>query len=386
MEPGEHPIGEDTVAIRPTVLCVVGARPNFIKASALLTELNRAPALGYKLVHTGQHYDDRMSGQFFQQLGIPQPDLNLGVGSGSHAVQTARVMEAFEPVLIQEKPAMVVVFGDVNSTIACALTAVKLGVPVAHVEAGLRSFDRTMPEEITRVLTDAISDLLFTTEQSGSENLQTEGVPSEKIKFVGNVMIDTLLSHRSKAEESSILATFGAEKHGYALLTLHRPANVDSAETLKGLLDAMQELARVYPVIFPCHPRTLAVIEQHDLLGRVDQDGALKQGRIRVCAPLGYLDFIKLVADSRLVLTDSGGLQEETTILGVPCLTLRENTERPVTVTHGTNEIVGVSRERIVESGLRKLNGRPEISKALPPLWDGHASERIVAHLASALA
>lgn len=374
------------MAIRPTVLCVVGARPNFIKASALLNELDRTPTLGYKLVHTGQHYDDRMSGQFFEQLGIRQPDLNLGVGSGSHAVQTARVMEAFEPVLIQEKPAMVVVFGDVNSTIACALTAVKLGVPVAHVEAGLRSFDRSMPEEINRVLTDAISDLLFTTEQSGSANLRTEGVPSEKIKFVGNVMIDTLLSHRSKAEKSSILATFGAEKGGYALLTLHRPANVDSAETLTGLLDAIQELASVYPVIFPCHPRTLAVIEKHNLMGRLDQDGALRQGRIRACAPLGYLDFIKLVADARLVLTDSGGLQEETTILGVPCLTLRENTERPVTLTHGTNEIVGVSRERIVKSGLKKLSGRAKVSKALPPLWDGHASERIVAHLVSALA
>jgi UDP-N-acetylglucosamine 2-epimerase (non-hydrolysing) len=366
----------------PKVLCVVGARPNFIKASALVRQFSGSPRFQFRLVHTGQHHDEKLSGQFFRELEIPHPDVNLGVGSASHAVQTARVMEAFEPVLAAEKPDVVLVIGDVNSTIACALTAVKMGIRVAHVEAGLRSFDRAMPEEINRILTDAISDILYTTEESANQNLRNEGVSADRVEFVGNVMIDTLLTHRDKARASDVLQSFDLQTGAYGLVTLHRPANVDCPQSLRGLVEAIGELAQRLPILFPCHPRTLAVLEDLQLPGLLRFEGPASQGVIRICPPLGYLDFVKLMSDARLVLTDSGGIQEETTILGVPCLTLRENTERPVTVTHGTNEIVGTSPAAVVAAGLPLIDQDTLVCKPLPPLWDGNAAQRIADNLA----
>ena len=319
-------------------------------------------------VHTGQHYDERMSKLFFDELKIPRPDVDLGVGSASHAVQTAEVMKRFEPVLLDQKPDAVVVVGDVNSTFACALTAVKLGVPVAHVEAGLRSFDRTMPEEINRVLTDAISRWLFVTEPSGVANLRQEGVSGERIFLVGNVMIDTLLACRQLSQRSSILEDLGLAARAYGVLTLHRPANVDDPKVLGGILGAIGRLQRELPIVFPVHPRTRKALDGHDL--------AAMPGLI-VTDPLGYLDFMKLVSGAMLVLTDSGGIQEETTVLGVPCLTLRNNTERPITIEEGTNTLVGLDPERIFAASLRALSqqSRPD---RIPELWDGRAAARIV--------
>lgn len=332
------------------VLHVVGARPNFIKIASIMAEMARFPAwFEQVLVHTGQHYDDEMSQVFFDDLEIPQPSVYLGVGSGSHAEQTARIMLAFEPVLLEQKPDLVLVVGDVNSTLACALVAAKLCISVVHVEAGLRSFDRTMPEEINRVLTDQIADFLFTTEKSANENLAHEGIPREKIYFVGNTMIDTLLQHRKQ----------------YALLTLHRPSNVDIPEVLTGILDALAEIQVHLPVIFPAHPRTMKQIRKFGL-----EDKLAAMPNLRVMGPLGYLEFLGLMTNARLVLTDSGGIQEETTVLGIPCLTLRENTERPVTVTRGTNEVVGRDPQQIVAKAIAAL--------CIPELWDGHAAERIV--------
>jgi UDP-N-acetylglucosamine 2-epimerase (non-hydrolysing) len=349
------------------LVAVVGARPNFMKIAPLMWELRRR-GLDAFLVHTGQHYDERMSRLFFEELNIPRPDANLEVGSGSHAVQTAEVMRRFEPVVLEQRPDAVVVVGDVNSTIACALTAVKLGVPVAHVEAGLRSFDRSMPEEINRVLTDAISRWLFVTERSGVENLRREGVPDERIFLVGNVMIDTLLACRARSEGSPILEQLDLAGRDYAVLTLHRPSNVDDPGVLFGLLSAVERLQRTLPIVFPVHPRTRKALNGH-------VNGSMPG--LRLTDPLGYLDFMRLVARARLVLTDSGGLQEETTVLGVPCLTLRNNTERPATVDQGTNELVGTDPERIVQSGLRVL-GSPPASGMVPDLWDGAAAARIV--------
>jgi UDP-N-acetylglucosamine 2-epimerase (non-hydrolysing) len=327
------------------------------------------------LVHTGQHYDEKMSRLFFEDLQIPKPDIDLEVGSASHAVQTARIMMAFEPVLLKEQPDLVLVVGDVNSTIGCALPAVKLHIPVAHVEAGLRSFDREMPEEINRVLTDAISDYLFITERSGETNLLHEGVAKEKIFFVGNVMIDTLLNNKAKADQSAILQTLGLASQPYGVLTLHRPSNVDVREIFLALLSAIEAIQTHLPIIFPIHPRTRKRIEEMGLAERV-----ARMPNFRLIDPLGYLDFLKLMAHAKLMLTDSGGIQEETTILNVPCLTLRENTERPITIKHGTNLLVGTDADRIIAESLKILNGKQIISR-MPDLWDGKAAERIVAVL-----
>jgi UDP-N-acetylglucosamine 2-epimerase (non-hydrolysing) len=354
---------------------VVGARPNLIKIAPLLEAFSRRPGIEALLVHTGQHYDANMSELFFRELGIPEPDLNLEVGSASHAVQTAEIMRAFEPVVLEHRPDAVIVVGDVNSTIACGLVAVKLGVRLAHVEAGLRSFDRSMPEEINRVLTDAISDFLFCTEESGVRNLRREGVPAERIHLVGNVMIDTLLRHREKADQSRILADLGLAPRAFAVLTLHRPANVDDPAVLGRLVEALEEIHRDLAIAFPVHPRTRQKLAAFGLAERL---AALPE--LRLVEPLGYLDFLKLMADARLVLTDSGGIQEETAILGVPCLTLRENTERPVTVACGTNRLVGRDPGRIL-SAWREIRDGAAPPPRVPPLWDGRAAERIAAVL-----
>ncbi len=361
------------------IINVVGARPNLMKIAPLMRAYAEHGGIEPILVHTGQHYDDNMSDLFFRQLSIPEPDLNLGVGSGSHAVQTAEIIRAFEPVALEHKPDAVLVVGDVNSTIACGLVAAKLGIPVVHVEAGLRSFDRGMPEEINRVLTDAISDLLFCTEQSGVDNLRREGVAEEKIHLVGNVMIDTLLRNRTRADESTILSDLGLGASGYAVLTLHRPSNVDDPEILGRILDALEVIQQDLPLIFPSHPRTRARLAEFGFMDRV---GSLEN--LRVIEPLGYIDFLKLLASARLVLTDSGGIQEETTILTVPCLTLRENTERPVTVEMGGNQIVGNDPARILAAYRAIIHGEVGSGSA-PPLWDGRAAHRIVEVLERAL-
>jgi len=362
------------------IVNVCGARPNFMKIAPLMRAYRARSGIRPLLVHTGQHYDERLSDLFFRQLGLPEPDVNLGVGSGSHAVQTAEIMTRFEPVLVEHRPDWVVVVGDVNSTIACALVAVKLGVKVAHVEAGLRSFDRSMPEEINRVLTDAISDLLLVSEPSGLANLKREGVPDEKVHFVGNVMIDTLRANQEKAEGSTILADLGVEPGHYNLVTLHRPSNVDDAATFGRIADALEVIQADLPTIFPMHPRTAGNLEG---LGLAERFRGM--GHLRVVEPLGYLDFLKLMTGAAVVLTDSGGIQEETTILGVWCLTLRQNTERPVTVTCGTNTVVGTDSERIV-SAYRRCRSAEAVAGPVPEKWDGKAAERIVECLLAASA
>ena len=349
-----------------------------MKIAPLMEAMSNHPDISPVLVHTGQHYDEAMSQLFFVDLGIPKPDINLEVGSGTHAVQTAKIMEGFESVVLHEKPDLVLVVGDVNSTIACALTSVKLGVPVAHVEAGLRSFDRTMPEEINRVLTDAISDFLFTTEESANLNLIQEGISENKIHFVGNVMIDTLLKHQHKAEQSDVLERLGLHSKSYGLVTLHRPSNVDSPSVLNGIVQALNTISRQLPLLFPCHPRTqgkLAHIQDGDSLRNVKEMN--ESCSFQVCNPFGYLDFLKLMMNAKLVLTDSGGVQEETTILGVPCLTLRLNTERPITISQGTNVLVGVECDDIVGQAGKVMEGN-KAGKGMPNLWDGKAAQRIV--------
>jgi UDP-N-acetylglucosamine 2-epimerase (non-hydrolysing) len=324
------------------------------------------------ILHTGQHYDAAMSDSFFADLDIPAPDFHLEVGSASHAVQTARVMTAFEPVVLQEKPDWVLVVGDVNSTIACALVCSKLGIKVAHVEAGLRSRDRTMPEEINRILTDAISDLLLTTSPDADENLRREGIAPEKIRFVGNVMIDSLFYNLKKAETSLIRKDLNLDGRDYAVLTLHRPSNVDEKNVFKGLLEALVEIGEKLPVIFPVHPRTKSRISEFGFSETVENSN------VKLVEPLGYLDFMRLYSGARLVLTDSGGLQEETTALGISCLTLRENTERPVTIELGTNNLVGTNPEKIKQTAFKILeNNQNSKDKKIPPLWDGRAAERI---------
>lgn len=351
------------------VVNVVGARPNFMKIAPIVAELERRKdRFEQVLVHTGQHYDEAMSDAFFSDLGIPRPDINLEVGSGSHAEQTSRVMMAFEPVVLERRPDWVLVVGDVNSTIAAALVATKLHVRVAHVEAGLRSRDRHMPEEINRLATDAIADLLLTPSRDADENLRNEGHPEERIVFVGNVMIDTLLAQRERARESSILERLDLEPGAYAALTLHRPSNVDSRETLAGILSALGRIAKRLPIVFPVHPRTR---------GRIEEFGLTVPEGLRLIDPLGYLDFLRLYGESRLVLTDSGGIQEETTALGIPCLTLRENTERPITVSEGTNRVVGADPERIVTTAGAILDGAISFAGRVPELWDGRAAARI---------
>jgi UDP-N-acetylglucosamine 2-epimerase (non-hydrolysing) len=349
------------------ILVICGARPNFMKIAPIMWDIRRRGGIDSFLVHTGQHYDAKMSELFFEQLRIPRPDIDLGVGSGSHAVQTAEVMKRIEPVIIEQKPDLLLVVGDVNSTIACALAAVKLGVPVAHVEAGLRSFDRTMPEEINRILTDAISRWLFVSERSGIENLKREGVPDDRIFFVGNVMIDTLLATRELAERSKVLDEMHLAPGRFAVLTLHRPSNVDHPEVLDGILGALQGLTNSMPIVFPVHPRT-----RKALSGRATGTAA----NLRLVDPLGYLEFMKLVGNARVVLTDSGGIQEETTVLGVPCITLRSNTERPATVTDGTNVLVGSDPQKIAAAWRQALTATK--SAKVPELWDGRAAGRIL--------
>jgi UDP-N-acetylglucosamine 2-epimerase (non-hydrolysing) len=354
------------------VIHIVGARPNFVKIASIVHAARAYPQIEQILVHTGQHYDEKLSKLFFDELDIPAPDVNLEVGSASHAVQTARIMMAFEPVVLEHRPDLVLVVGDVNSTVACALVAAKLGAAVAHVEAGLRSFDRSMPEEINRVLTDAISDLLFVTEQSGYDNLVREGIDPSKIHFVGHVMIDTLLANRQKAERSPILEQLGLRPDSYAVLTMHRPSNTDLADDLTRMLGAIEQIQGRLPVVFPIHPRTRAALAGFGLDGRL-----AAMHNLIATEPLGYLDFLKLMAHAKLVLTDSGGIQEETTILQVPCLTLRPNTERPVTVTEGTNTIVGTDPERIVAAAYRVLDGQRPTGR-VPKLWDGRSGQRII--------
>jgi UDP-N-acetylglucosamine 2-epimerase (non-hydrolysing) len=342
-----------------------------MKIAPIVRALAARPArFATTLVHTGQHYDEAMSKVFFDELQMPRPDVDLNVGSGSHAAQTAAIMAAFEPVLLDRQPEVVVVVGDVNSTIACALVAVKLGVQVAHVEAGLRSFDRSMPEEINRVLTDQISDLLFTTEASARGNLVREGIDESRIHFVGNVMIDTLLAHREKARSLDAPARQGLNGR-FGLLTLHRPANVDDAAAFAGLVSALETICGDIPLVFPVHPRTRAALLASERAQRL-----VASGQLKLLEPLGYLEFIGLMQASAVVLTDSGGIQEETTILGVPCLTLRNNTERPVTVSDGTNVIAGTAPEGILRAWRQIQGVTPE--RRVPPLWDGHAAERIV--------
>ena len=354
------------------IVNVVGARPNFMKIAPIMRAFEASDEIEALLVHTGQHYDEKMSDLFFRQLGIPEPDLNLEVGSSSHAVQTANIMKSFEPVLLEHKPDAVLVVGDVNSTIACGLVAVKLGIKLIHVEAGLRSFDRAMPEEINRILTDTISDLLFCTEQSGVDNLIKEGVSKDKIFLVGNVMIDTLLANKEKADESDILDKLSLKGNDYAALTLHRPSNVDDQAVFGGILDALEVIQQDMPIIFPIHPRTQRNLKSFNLDERFSQ-----LSNLRFVEPLGYLDFLKLMSCAKLVLTDSGGIQEETTILKVPCLTLRDNTERPVTVQSGLNRITGTDPKNIIQAYndvIKSKSGKTQT----PPLWDGHAAQRIV--------
>ncbi len=358
------------------IVNVVGARPNFMKIAPLMAAYGAHPGIEPILVHTGQHYDHAMSTLFFEELGIPRPDLNLGVHGGSHAVQHAEVMRAFEGALEDLKPDLVVVVGDVNSTISCALVAAKAGVAVAHVEAGLRSFDRTMPEEINRVLTDQLSDLLFVSEQSGLINLAREGLDHEGVHFVGNVMIDSLYRNLPKADASSVVSDHGLTPGEYAVLTMHRPANVDDPQVLGRLLGVVERVAAQMPIVFPAHPRTLDRLAAFGLRARLD---AAKN--ITVVKPLGYLDFLKLVKDARIILTDSGGIQEETTVLRVPCVTLRESTERPSTCLVGTNRLAGTDPARVWAEFEAAMASDPA-SFGIPAKWDGRAAERIAALLA----
>lgn len=355
------------------VLHVVGARPNFMKIAPIMTEMRKHPDLFKQvLLHTGQHYDNNLSQAFFDDLCLPEPDIYLNVGSASHAVQTARIMMAFEPVLVEQKPDLVLVVGDVNSTLACTLVASKLWIPVAHVEAGLRSFNRRMPEEINRIVTDSLSSLLFTTDRIAVDNLRGEGIADSKIHLVGNVMIDTLLRHRERALALNVLDEYDLTPGRYAVLTLHRPANVDQRDVLAGILDALEVVSQQVPILFPIHPRTEARFEEFGFGSRL----AAMPGLLQV-EPLSYLSFLNVMANAWFVLTDSGGIQEETTIVGVPCLTLRSETERPVTVTEGTNIVVSSEPRRIIAESRRIVAGDAKTGH-IPELWDGKAAERIV--------
>ena len=374
-------------AVRGPVLCVVGARPNFMKMAPILRALAaHEPSLPSLLVHTGQHYDADMNDKLFVDLKLPPPDINLGVGSATHAVQTAEVMRRFEPVVDDHRPSCVVVVGDVNSTLACSLVASKKGVPVAHVEAGLRSYDRSMPEEINRVLTDQIADVLYTTERLAHDNLAREGIAAQRAHFVGNVMIDSLLANRTLAvppretlERGKVdLLNFDLGR-GYGVVTLHRPSNVDDAATLGPLLEVLRDLSARLPLVFALHPRTRSNIDRFGL-------ASLVAGyRIAVLPPQGYLEMLGLMSNATLVLTDSGGMQEETTALGIPCLTLRENTERPITIEQGTNTLVGRDRGAIERGFDEIMSGKGKRGR-VPELWDGRAAERIAAHLSDWLA
>ena len=361
------------------IIHVVGARPNFMKIAPIMAECDRHGQIESLLVHTGQHYDEKMNALFFRELGIPKPDINLEVGSASHAVQTAEIMKAFEPVILEYRPDAVLVVGDVNSTVACGLVAVKLGVKLIHVEAGLRSFDRSMPEEINRVVTDAISDILFCTEQSGVDNLLQEGISKEKIHLVGHVMIDTLLKNLERAKQSTILQKL--RRRGclngddFAVLTLHRPSNVDDPIVFSRILDALEIVQQDMPIVFTVHPRTRKNLAMLELQKQIE-----KLKNLHLLEPMGYLDFLRLTSAAKVVLTDSGGIQEETTFLKVPCITLRENTERPVTMEIGGNQVVGTDTEKIIQA-YRRIKGGNWRQDAVPPLWDSKAAERIISIL-----
>lgn len=406
---------QDTATVMPLpkeakIVIVVGARPNFMKVAPIIRAMKehnkkeKRPRISHILVHTGQHYDKAMSDQFFSDLDLPAPDIHLGVGSGTHAVQTAEVMKKFEEVLLDQKPAFVVVVGDVNSTLGCALVTSKISFDsagsrplIAHVEAGLRSFDRSMPEEINRIVTDHVSDILFVTEESGLTNLRQEGVSRDKIHFVGNTMIDSLLAFTEKAESSTILETLGFRSRrgssgagdsiaSYALLTLHRPANVDDRGAFQNILGGLEDLMRDRPIVFPVHPRTRQRIREFGLDHYFPEIGAdsnptgkgmaPRRGGVVLADPLGYLDFLCLMKHSTIVVTDSGGIQEETTCLGIPCVTVRENTERPVTVRSGTNLIAGTKKDGIKDAIRRQMVSG--VAKGVPEQWDGHAAERII--------
>ncbi len=369
------------------IYLVAGARPNFMKIAPIAKSLQNR-GLIHKVIHTGQHYDEDMSGTFFQDLGLPVPDVHLGVGSGTHAEQTGKIMTEFEKVCFQENPDLVVVVGDVNSTIACALVAAKLCIPVAHVEAGLRSFDRTMPEEINRVLTDRLSDYLFTTCEDANVNLKREGIPEDRVFFVGNVMIDSLYEHKTMADGSGIHQKLGLKGNNgvvdYAVLTLHRPSNVDEPNSLRDLLKGLNKVHQKIPIVFPAHPRTIKQLKRFDLMSWVsffenitEVDPGASYPNILTIPPLGYLDFLALLSGASLVLTDSGGIQEETTILGIPCLTLRHNTERPITIKEGTNKLVGNDPELIFQEAMGTMRTK-NYGKKMPKFWDGKAADRIV--------
>lgn len=366
------------------IIILVGARPNFMKAAPVYNELKKIKKFKTFIVHSGQHYDREMSKIFFDELKLPKPKIYLGVGSGSHSAQTARVMVEFEKVCIKEKPDLVIVVGDVNTTLAGALAAAKLCIPVAHIEAGLRSFDRTMPEEINRLLTDQISDFLFTTCKDANNNLLHEGIPEHKIFFVGNTMIDTLMKHLSVARKLKVQEKLGLGRVRFGILTLHRPSNVDDKRVFQEILDAVSNISRIIPIIFPVHPRTYNLIDD-DMEFLVYDDG-FKKG-IMFIEPIGYLEFLSLMDKATIVLTDSGGIQEETTILGIPCLTIRNNTERPITITQGTNKLVGTNPERIVREALKYLSlssslkrggKKVKLKPKKPMYWDGKAAQRIV--------
>jgi UDP-N-acetylglucosamine 2-epimerase (non-hydrolysing) len=364
---GRH--GSIVTSVSVKLVVIAGARPNFMKVAPLWTALSADPLFVLKLVHTGQHYDYAMSGRFFEELGLPPPDHHLEAGSGSHAQQTGEILKRLEPILISEQPQAVVVVGDVNSTLAGALVAKKLGIEVVHIEAGLRSFDRTMPEEINRLVTDSISDLFLVTEESGRFNLLREGAAPERIHMVGNLMIDSLHRHLERALQSNVRQQFGLDQSRFGLVTLHRPANVDHESQLAEILGALEQIAREVPLYWPVHPRT-----------RAKMAGLVSSENIHLLEPLGYLDFLSLEAQSAVVLTDSGGIQEETTVLGVPCLTIRDNTERPVTIECGTNRLAGTTRSSILEAW-RQLSSEPKKALRIPPLWDGKAGERCHAAL-----
>jgi UDP-N-acetylglucosamine 2-epimerase (non-hydrolysing) len=354
----------------PRLDLIVGARPNFMKAAPLVEELRaRFPWWDVQLVHTGQHYDRAMSELLFEQLGIPEPDVNLGVGSGSQAEQTAKLLVALEQRFTERRPDLVVVFGDVNSTLAAALVASKMLIPVAHVEAGLRSFDRTMPEEINRLVTDALSELLFTTEPSGNANLEREGVAAEKVHFVGNLMIDTLMKHRRAAAALHVASHYGLQPKSYAVLTLHRPGNVDNVSTFNRLFGCIAELAREHPIVFPVHPRTRARITESQL--------AVADTQLRLIEPMGYLEFLGLMQDAAVLLTDSGGIQEEAVILGIPCITLRHNTERPATLAGDANMLVGDDVDRMARLARAAFGGEWTVPQTRPEKWDGRAAQRL---------
>ena len=365
------------------IINVVGARPNFMKIAPIIKAMDCYPGeIEHLLVHTGQHYDQKMSKAFFDDLGMPRPDIDLGVGSGSHAEQTGQMMVKFERVCLEERPDLVIVVGDVNSTMACAITAKKLGIRVAHVEAGLRSRDLTMPEEINRLCTDVLCDYLFTTDPGAGENLRAEGVADEKIIFVGNVMIDTLLQHKAMAEKLTTSRDMGLKAGQYAVLTLHRPSNVDDKETLNGIFEALAAIGEQLPIVFPIHPRTRKMMDAFGLAHYLEpgEDGM----GLLVTEPLGYLEFLHLIMNARMVLTDSGGLQEETTVLGVPCITLRHNTERPITCEQGTNVVIGNDKNCILAAADDVLEGRV-VAGRVPEKWDGKAAERIVEWLVGSM-